>query len=122
MSIRTFLVFFFAAVLISSCTPALMQAQDVSGMTGIVTDASGAIVPGVTVVLTNTAKGLKFTLRPPTPRGSYRFSDVPPGPGYEAMFTASGFAQVDIKDIYLTVATVRTQNVTPDERLQRGSA
>jgi len=110
MSIRTFLVLLFAVFLTSSCTPTLVQAQDVSGMTGIVTDASGAIVPDVTVVLTNTAKGLKFT-QTTNSSGSYRFSNVPPGPGYEAMFTASGFAPVDIKDIYLTVATVRTQNV-----------
>ena len=69
----------FAAFLFLSGTSIFVQAQDVSGMTGIVTDASGAIVPGVTVVLTNTAKGLKFT-QTTNSSGSYRFSNVPPDP------------------------------------------
>jgi len=89
--------------------PALLRAQDAAGMTGTVTDASGAVVPGATVTLVNKSKGLKFTLVTNS-SGDYRFSNIPPGPGYEAIFTSTGFAPFDVKDIYLTVGTVRTQN------------
>jgi carboxypeptidase family protein len=85
--------------------------QDVSGMTGEVTDPSGAAVTGATVTLKNTATGLNFSAVTNS-IGVYRFSEVPPGQGYEATFTAPGFSPVDIKNIYLTVATIRTQNAT----------
>jgi len=85
--------------------------QDVSGMTGVVTDPSGAAVPGATITLTNATRGLKFT-QTTNAVGSYRFSEVPPGAGYEAAFSASGFAPLNVKNIYLTVATVRTQNAS----------
>jgi hypothetical protein len=95
-------------------TPLLQQAaygQDVSGMTGLVTDQSGAAVPGVSVTLKNVTTGSKFTVTTNSV-GVYRFSDIPPGQGYEADFTAPGFASLAIKNIYLTVATIRTQNAT----------
>jgi hypothetical protein len=85
--------------------------QNLSGMTGEVTDPSGAIVPGTVVTLRNTTTGSKFTVTS-NAIGVYRFSEIPPGEGYEAIFTATGFASVDIKNIYLTVATIRTQNAT----------
>ncbi len=101
--------FVFLAFLFS--VPSLLRAQDVSGMTGNVTDATGASVPGATVTLTNKANGSTFT-QTTNAGGSYTFSNVPPGQGYEAIFTHAGFATVDIKNIYLTVATTRTQNAT----------
>jgi Carboxypeptidase regulatory-like domain len=92
--------------------PSLLRAQsDVSGMTGTVVDATGAAVSGVTITLTNKANGLKFTAVT-NANGEYRFSDVPPGAGYEAIFAEAGFAPFDVQSIYLTVATVRTQNAT----------
>jgi hypothetical protein len=94
--------------------PLLQQAaygQGVAGMTGEVTDPSGAVVPDVVVTLKNATTGLKFTATT-NGVGSYRFSEIPPGQGYEAIFVAKGFAPLDVKDIYLTVATIRTQNAT----------
>jgi hypothetical protein len=79
-------------------------------MAGDVTDPSGAVVPGVTVTLTNPDRALKFS-QITNSAGSYRFTNIPPGPGYEAIFAHAGFATVDVKDIYLTVSTVRTQDV-----------
>jgi hypothetical protein len=99
---------FFAVTLVA---PAVMQAQDVSGMTGLVVDATGAAVPGAVVTLTNKTTGAKFT-QTTTGTGTYRFANIPPAQGYEAIFTHAGFAAVDVKNIYLTVATVRTQNAT----------
>ena len=102
---------FFVFLAVSFSAPSLLRAQDVSGMTGSVIDATGASVPGAIVTLTNKANGSTFT-QTTNAGGSYTFSNVPPGQGYEAIFTHAGFATVDIKNIYLTVATTRTQNAT----------
>jgi hypothetical protein len=107
---------FVALLATALSTPSFLAAQNLSGMTGSVTDATGAVVPGAVVLLTNKAKGLKFT-QTTNATGSYTFAEVPPGQGYEAIFRRPGFAAVDIKNIYLTVATIRTQNAT----LQAGS-
>lgn len=85
--------------------------EQVSGMTGLVTDSSGAAIPGVEVTLTNPATGAKFT-QTANSIGQYRFANIPPGQGYIATFTTKGFSKFEVKDIYLTVATVRTQNAT----------
>lgn len=92
--------------------PAFGQAtQAAAGMTGVVTDQSGAVIPNVTVTLTNAARGLKFT-QTTDASGLYRFTNIPPGQGYQAVFTANGFASVDIQNIYLIAANSRTQNET----------
>ena len=106
---KKLLTFFFVYLAIVFAAPSLLKAQDVSAMTGEVTDATGAAVPGTVVTLTNKTKGLKYS-QTSSDSGSYRFTDIPPGPGYEASFTHTGFASLVIKDIYLTVATTRTQN------------
>ena len=85
--------------------------QTAASMTGTVTDQSGAVVPGALVKLTNKATGVKYT-QVTNGIGTYRFADVPPGAGYEANFSAKGFTAVVVKDIYLIVSNVRTQNAT----------
>src|SRR3984885_5493009 len=101
--------FFFLVATVSA--PILMLRQDFSSMTGVVTDSSGAIVRDTVVTLTNKTTGAKFS-QTTNSSGSYRFSDIPPGPGYDAVFTHAGFANLDVANIYLTVATTRTQNAT----------
>jgi Carboxypeptidase regulatory-like domain len=108
-SVKKLLCFLFAITFLASLP--VCFGQDTSGMTGEVTDQSGAAVPGATVTLKNATTGLQFTATT-SAVGAYNFAQIPPGQGYEAIFTASGFATVDIKDIYLTVSTVRTQNAT----------
>jgi hypothetical protein len=106
------LLTFFVCMAALFSVPSLLRAQsNVSGMTGSVVDATGAAVSGVTVTLTNKTNGLKFTAVT-NANGEYRFAEVPPGAGYEAVFTRTGFALFDVKSIYLTVATTRTQNAT----------
>jgi len=80
-------------------------------MTGVVTDQTGAAVPGCVVTLKNSTTGSKFTVTT-NGVGSYTFTEIPPGEGYAATFTAKGFTPTEVKGIYLTVATVRTQNAT----------
>jgi hypothetical protein len=85
--------------------------QDVAGMTGEVSDKSGAAITGVEVTLKNATTGFKL-IEFTNSIGFYRFAQIPPGQGYEADFKAKGFTPLVVRDIYLTVATVRTQNAT----------
>ncbi len=86
-------------------------------MTGVVTDASGALVPDTTVVLTNPHTGVSFTTRTDS-KGSYRFANVPPGSGYTVTFTHDGFSATQINNLELQVANTRTE----DAKLQVGAA
>jgi hypothetical protein len=96
-------VFFFV------CNP-MLKAQDAAAMTGSVVDSTGAAISGVTVTLTNKGTGYSFT-QTTDASGTYHFTSVPAGAGYMATFTHPGFAKVIIKDLYLTVAITRTQNL-----------
>jgi Carboxypeptidase regulatory-like domain len=100
-----------ALALLFSCLPACYAQLNVSGMTGTVTDQSGAAVPGATVTLTNGTTGTKYS-QDTNATGFYRFGEIPPGQGYSASFSAKGFATLTVSDIYLTIASVRTQNAT----------
>ena len=89
----------------------------VSTVTGVVSDASGAVLPGSQVLLTNPATNASFKAETNS-AGSYRFAEVPPGPGYQMTFTHDGFATYTVKDVYVNVANSRTQNA----RLSPGSS
>jgi len=90
--------------------PTALKAQDSSSMIGVVTDATGAAIPGAVVALTNKATGLSFT-QTTNASGTYHFLSVPPGQGYVETITHPGFAKVNVNDIYLAVGDTRTQNV-----------
>ncbi len=87
------------------------SAQDSSSMTGVVADSTGAVIPGSAVTLSNSLTGVSFTQTTDS-RGSYRFVNVPPGPGYKATFDHDGFSMTQVSDITLAVMNTRTQNVT----------
>lgn len=96
------------AMVVLTAVPAAFG-QTLAGMVGEVTDQSGAVVANVTVTLTNPTTGAKFTTTT-NAVGFYRFSEIPPGQGYIASFKLQGFNPLAVKDIYLTVDTIRTQN------------
>ena len=78
--------------------PALLKGQDSASITGVVTDQTGAVVPGVSVELLNTAtnttyQGVTNSL------GSYTISHAAPGPGYKITFTGDGFRPVVMTDL-----------------------
>jgi hypothetical protein len=87
------------------------HAQAASGMTGTVTDQSGAAIPGATVVLTDASNGTKYT-QVTDSIGGYRFAQIPPGSNYIVRITAKGFASVTVSNVSLLVGQVRTQNVS----------
>ena len=88
-----------------------LQAQDSSSMTGVVTDPSGAVIPGATVTLTNGSTGVSYTEKTDN-SGTYRFPNVPPNPGYKAVFSHDGFSNEEISNIALSVGITRTQNAS----------
>src|SRR6185312_14476868 len=88
---------------------ALRAQQDSSSMAGVVTDATGAAIPGVAVTLTNPLKGTSFTVTTDN-RGTYRFANVPPTEGYVVTFTHDGFSTSKISDLTLNVGVTRTQD------------
>lgn len=99
-------ILFFSAL---SLTPALVFAQTTSTVTGVVTDSTGAVIPGAAVTLSNAARGLQFKVKTDS-AGSYNIPNVPPGPGYQIEFEYPGFSPSQVQNVYVNVATARTQN------------
>ncbi|MBD0371871.1 MAG: TonB-dependent receptor [Pyrinomonadaceae bacterium] len=99
--------------------PALALAQttsSTSAVTGVVTDQTGAVVPGVTVTLTDTKTSKELTTTTDD-QGVYRFNQVPPGAGYTLTFAHQGFKTLTITDVRLGVGVSETHNaqLTPGE-------
>ena len=86
-----------------------LHAQDVASITGLVTDSSGAVVPGVSVTLENPSTSASYK-GVTNSEGSYTIQNVQPGPGYKITFTGEGFKSVVITGLYLNVNATRTQN------------
>jgi Carboxypeptidase regulatory-like domain len=101
----------FVVLVLALSIPSLLKAQNVASMTGVVTDTTGAIIPGADVTLVNTTTNTTYHATTNS-SGSYTLTNVTPGPGYKATFSLKGFEPLIIADIYLTVATTRTQNAS----------
>jgi hypothetical protein len=102
---------FLAFLLVSSSLGAsILSAQEQAGLVGTVTDPSGAAVIHASVKLVNTRTG-NTQEEQTNDTGYYRFVQLAPGPGYELMVTAAGFSGVTISNLYLAVASTRTQDV-----------
>src|SRR5690242_3923241 len=83
------------ALLLALWVPSLLaQSGGTGALTGVVTDPTGAVVPNVTVTLTNNATGLNRTIQTGAD-GSYRFSLIPPGT-YKVRFAAAGFKTSEV--------------------------
>jgi hypothetical protein len=84
--------------------PALAQSQAAGGaIEGIVTDESGAVLPGATISIRNTATGVnREAITDGT--GSYRAPLLPVGP-YEVTATLSGFATMKRPSLQLTIGS-----------------
>ena len=86
-----------------------LRAQSFASITGTVTDPTGAVVPGVSILLQNPATGVEYKGES-NAEGSYTISNVQPGPGYKITFTGAGFQPAVITGMYMNVNTTRTQN------------
>jgi Carboxypeptidase regulatory-like domain len=84
-------LFLFIASSMGSVLPVLAQSLGTAGtIEGVVTDPSGAVVPGATVTLENPTTGYKRTTATDD-AGAFRFSNVPPNK-YSLSISASGFS------------------------------
>ena len=92
------------------------HAQDLASITGVVSDASGAVIANANIMLANDSTGVAYKAVSNSV-GSYTIANVSPGPGYKITFTASGFKTVVITGIYLSETNTRTQ----DARLTVGA-
>ena len=103
---RSLLRVFVAAVTLV-LVPASVWAQ--AAITGVVKDASGAVLPGVTVEATSPALIEKVRSAVSDPTGQYRIVDLRPGT-YSVTFSLTGFSTVKREGIELSGAFVATIN------------
>ena len=101
--------FFVIAILAALFGPPSAYAQTTGSITGVVSDASGAVLPGVTV----TVSGERLIGGPQTQisdtDGTYRFDRLVPG-SYNVKFELQGFRSLDRPDVRISAAFVATIN------------
>jgi len=105
-------------LLISLTACVLLQASQSVGQTvgamsgainGAVTDSTGAVLPGVTIVISSAAlMGTRTTVT--NAEGLYRFPALAPG-AYTLVFTLDGFKSVKREGIYVGLGFTATVNV-----------
>ncbi len=101
------LSFFVFILMLSAGTSAFAQAGG-GGVSGTVSDPSGAVIPGATVKLHSLATGATQTTVS-TAAGLYSFISVPPG-AYEVTASQKGFETVVQNHVVVTVDQVTTAN------------
>src|SRR6478609_1060734 len=85
------------------------QAQTTGSITGVVTDASGAVLPGVTITLTSDRLITGSETQVSDTGGTYRFDRLSPG-AYNVKFELQGFRSVERPDVRISAAFVATIN------------
>ncbi len=108
--------FLYFSCSLSALAPSAASAQAVAGtIIGRVTDSSGAVIPGVTVTLTNTGTKLTRVVVTDT-NGEYSAPSLPTGK-YTVSAEISGFKTVTMSDVELGV----DQHVRIDVKLEVGA-
>jgi hypothetical protein len=110
---KPFLPSFFGPVavlllLLLSTTPFLL-AQSTGTISGTVTDPSGAVIPGATVVVRNEGTGLERTT-PTNSDGGYQFPALPVG-SYRVEVRAKGMRSELLTGLVLHVSQIAVQNL-----------
>src|SRR5436190_10557395 len=73
---------------------------------GVVTDPSNALIPGVTIAVTNTSTGV-VTTTVTNETGTYTFPSLQPGTDYKATASLPGFQTQTITNLALPPTSVR---------------
>ena len=111
----------FAAVLLFGLAAPSAEAQVLYGsLTGLVTDQSGATIPGAEITATNTQTGQVLTSTS-DPSGRYSFVNIQAG-SYDVRFAAQGFrtltqtgVQVNVNIVTRTDIQMELGQVTEDD-------
>src|SRR5207244_1646872 len=90
--------------------PAWAQGTSAASITGVVTDSSGAVLPGVTVEASSPVLIEKVRSAVTDERGEYRIIELIPGT-YTVTFTLTGFASFRREGIELPPSFNATVNV-----------
>ncbi len=91
--------------LIACVFAAAAFAQAAGGLgeiSGTVQDATGAVVPGAQVVVSNPSRGIHLALTA-SEGGVFDAPSLVPAPGYEVTVNKAGFAEYDVKNLDLPV-------------------
>ncbi|MGD0136047.1 MAG: carboxypeptidase-like regulatory domain-containing protein, partial [Bryobacteraceae bacterium] len=103
-------------LLLGMCIPSLLaQSAGTSGLSGTITDPSGAAIPNVTVTLTSNDTGQTRTATTGGD-GQYKFTLLPPG-SYKVRFVAAGFKTSEVGSVILNV----TESPALDRSLEVGA-
>ncbi len=103
------------AMLLAIAAPVVLaQSAGTAGLTGTVTDPSGAAVPNVTVTLTSNDTNQARTATTGG-SGEYKFTLLPPG-SYKIRFAANGFKTAEVSAVNLNV----TETPVLDHALEVG--
>jgi hypothetical protein len=109
---RCFFGLLILALALSAATPAYAQgggASSTGTIQGRVTDAQGAVLPGVTVTASSpSALGVQTTVSSET--GNYRFPAIPPGV-YSLTYELPGFNTVNREGIQISLGFTANENV-----------
>ncbi|HUO26502.1 MAG TPA: TonB-dependent receptor [Candidatus Aquilonibacter sp.] len=108
VSRASFLTLFIAIALL---VPAILVGQGYFGtVSGVVSDASGAIIRGAKVTLLDEQKGYQFTTTSDND-GRYLFASIPPG-SYSVSAEMKGFEKIVRPHLILNVSENATANLT----------
>jgi hypothetical protein len=98
------------SIFLSNTIYARAQSTTTSQVNGLVTDSNGAVVPGVTITITNSATGVSY--RAATDGlGAYHVTDLLPG-RYSMEVVKTGFATQHVLPFTLIVGQLFQQNIT----------
>jgi TonB dependent receptor/Carboxypeptidase regulatory-like domain len=97
------------SLLLLVVTPTLLAQTSGAVLSGTVTDATGAALPGVTVTATNDATGVSATTVSGGD-GSYRTATLLAG-RYTVVAELSGFSRVTVSNVALNVASTRNLDI-----------
>jgi alkyl hydroperoxide reductase subunit AhpF len=90
--------------------PANAQNAALGNISGVVRDASGAVIPNATVIVTNTGTGASRTITTNSD-GYYSATFLQPGV-YEVILGGGSFGKVDQKNVAVVVGTNATVDAT----------
>src|SRR6266404_1417867 len=88
----------------------LAYGQGTSGVTGTVTDTTGAVVPGVKVTLLDTRNSREQSTVT-SDKGAYTFTNLQPGAGYRITVTGQGFQTFVLDGVQIGVMSEQTHNI-----------